>query len=105
MIRYDPDLQGTLAFGTDSELALPKAFESAFPFAVHLLCNMYMEDTIASKLKDLGIRGLEAKQRMADIFGPTNPSLVSSNSSKQFWDSLSCLKDVWISRYTSILQK
>ena len=99
MIRYDPDLQGILAFGTDGELALSKAFESAFPFAVHLLCDMHMEDTIASKLKDLGIRGLEAKQYMADIFGPTNPSLVSSNSSEQFWDRLSCLKDAWISRH------
>lgn len=84
MIRYDTDLQGILAFGTDGELALSKAFESAFPFAVHLLCDMHMEDAITSKLKDLGIRGLEAKQYMANIFGPTNASLVSSNSSEQF---------------------
>ena len=86
MIRYDPDVQGILAFGTDVELALSKAFESAFPFAVHLLCDMHMEDTIASKLKDLEICGMEAKQYMADIFGPTNASLVSNNSSEQFWD-------------------
>ena len=51
MIQYDPDLQGMLAFGTDGELALSKVFESAFPFAVHLLCDMHMEDTITSKLK------------------------------------------------------
>ena len=103
MIRYDPDLQGILAFGTDGELALSKAFESAFPFAVHLLCDMHMEDTIISKLKDLGIRGLEAKQYMADIFGdksdPSSQSLVSSNSSEHFRDRLLCLKDVWISRH------
>ena len=73
MIRYDPDLQEILAFGTDCELALSIAFESAFPFAVHLLCDMHMEDTIISKLKDLGIRGLEAKQYMADILGD-NPT-------------------------------
>ena len=103
MIRYDPDLQGILAFGTDGELALSKAFESAFPFAVHLLCDMLMEDTITSKMKDLGIRGLEAKQFMADIFGsksnPSLPSLVSSNSSEHFWESLLRLKDVWINRH------
>ena len=103
MIRYDPDLQGILAFGTDGELALSKAFESAFPFAVHLLCDMHMEDTITSKMKDLGIRGLEAKQFMADIFGsksnPSLPSLVSSNSSEHFWESLLRLKDVWINRH------
>ena len=103
MIRYDPDLQGILAFGTDGELALSKAFESAFPFAVHLLCDMHMEDTITSKMKDLGIRGLEAKQFMADIFGsksnPSLPSLASSNSSEHFWESLLCLKDMWINRH------
>ena len=88
MIRYDPDLQGMLVIGTDGELALSKVFESAFPFAVHILCDMHMEDTITSKLKDLGIRGLEAKQYMADIFGstsnPSSPSLVSGNSSEKF---------------------
>lgn len=103
MIRYDPDLRGILAFGTDGELALSKAFESAFPFAVHLLCDMHMEDTITSKLKDLGIRGLEAKQYKVDIFGgqcdPSSPSLVSSKSKEEFKDRLTRLKDKWICRH------
>ena len=105
MIRYDPELQGVLSFGTDGELAFSKAFESAFPFAVHLLCDMHMEDTITSKLKDLGIRGSEAKQYKHDIFGNSSnlssPSLVSSKSSEEFCEHLSSMKEEW----TNISQK
>ena len=104
MIHYDPELQGVLAFETDGELALSKAFESAFPFAVHLLCDMHMEDTITSKLKDLGIRGSEAKKYKQDIFGNSSnlssPSLISSKSSEEFRERLSSMKDEWISRYS-----
>ena len=104
MIRYDPELQGVLAFGADGELALSKAFESAFPFAVHLICDMHMEDTITSKLKDLGIRGSEAKKYKQDIFGNSSnlssPSLISSKSSEEFRERLSSMKEEWISRHS-----
>ena len=105
MIRYDPALQGILAFGTDGELALSNAFESAFPFAQHLLCDMHMEDNISSKLTELGIRGIEAKQFMADIFGSLSSSvsptasLVSSKTKEGFLERLECLKEPWIARH------
>ena len=98
MIRYYPELQGVLSFGTDVELALSKAFESAFPFAVHLLCDMHMEDTITSKLKELEIRGSEAKRYKHSIFwnssNPSSPSVVSSKSSEEFRERLSSMKHV-----------
>ena len=102
MIRYDPALQGILAFGTDGELTLSKAFESAFPFAQHLLCDMHMEDNINSKLTELGIRGTEAKKFMGDIFGSPScltAGLVSSKSKEEFLERLECLKDDWIARH------
>jgi len=42
---------------------------------------MHMRDSIAMKLKDLGVRGLEAKQYMSDIFGDSNvPGLVAKHN-------------------------
>jgi len=100
MIRHEPDLLGVLAFGTDGEIALYQALESAFPFATHLLCDMHMQDTMSSKLKDLGIRGLESKQYMADIFGDSSVNgLVASPTKEHFAKKLSDLKEQWIVRH------
>ena len=34
------------------------AIRSAFPFAVHLLCDMHMKDGASAKLTELGIHGV-----------------------------------------------
>jgi hypothetical protein len=73
-----------------------KKFQSAFPFAIHLLYDMHMEDTIASKLKDLAIQGTAAMEYMADIFGnrcdPSIQCLVDSKSKEQFNERLISVK-------------
>lgn len=61
------DLTEVLAFGTIGKLALLKAFPRAFSFGVHLLCDMYMEDTITAKLQDLRVRGTEALQYTYEV--------------------------------------
>ncbi|CAB3997479.1 Hypothetical predicted protein [Paramuricea clavata] len=65
---------------------------------------MHMEDTITSKLRELGIRRSDSQQYMSDIFGQRNEasskkSLVESSSREEFVKRLEALKDTWINQH------
>ena len=91
MIRYEPDLRGILAFGTDEEVPLYSAFKSALPFAIHLLCDMHTKDSISSKLSEQGIRGPLARQYMTEIFG--NGQQLVNSTEAEFRERMENLKE------------
>ena len=51
MIKLNPEIRHTLAFGTDGEKALSDGLGWSFPGAQHLLCDLHFRDNISSKLK------------------------------------------------------
>ena len=102
MIRYEPDLRRILAFGTGKEVPLYSAFKSALPFAVHLLCDMHMKDSISLKLSELDIRGPLARQYMTEIFGngqQRGQRLVDRSTEAEFSERMENLKEGWTTRH------
>ena len=68
-MQLNPKLKIILCYGTDEEKKLYKAFGTVFPFAIHLLCDIHMEDNIMRKLTDLGIQKSLANDYKKEIFG------------------------------------
>lgn len=104
MIKYNPNLQGLLVYGSDGEKNLSDAFDSCFTKSKHLLCDIHMKDNIKKKLADLNIKGEEAKDYINDIFGrqiqsEKVPGLVDCFSSDEFDEKLESLKPLWIERH------
>ena len=62
------------AFGTDGELALPNAFENAFPNAMHLRCFKNFRDNIQSKFMSLNLEALSSEEILGDKLIPNRPS-------------------------------
>lgn len=67
---------GTLTYGTDSECALERGFESVFPIKdgcsgdnIHLRCFDHAQDDISRKLKSLKVNGEERKKIIREILG------------------------------------
>lgn len=46
VVQLNPKLKNILCYGTNEEKNLYKAFGTVFPFAIHLLCDIHMEDNI-----------------------------------------------------------
>ena len=90
---------GILAFGTDGEEALVKAFKQQLQFAVHLRCFRHMRQDIKQKLTaDMGFPADIASEVLADIFGnkegPTFfEGLVDCNSEDEYDSKLSMLEE------------
>ena len=59
-----------LAFGTDGEEALVKAFKQQLQFAIHLRCSRHMRQDIKRKLtSDMRFPTDIVSEILADIFG------------------------------------
>ena len=70
LLGIAPKLVGVLAFGTDGEEALVKAFKQQLQFAVHLRCFRHMKQDIKRKLtSDMGFPSDVVRELLADIFG------------------------------------
>lgn len=107
MIKHNSNLTNILAFGTDGEHNLQRAFEIFLPNAIHLLCDMHMKDNIKSKLSKLQIT--KAASYMQDIFGKDfeqerQPGLIDAISSDDFDNRLFQLKDKWTARHINGLE-
>lgn len=101
LVSLCPSLSNLLAFGTDGEETLIKAFSQQFPRAVHLRCFRHMKGDIRRKLTvDLKLPEGVAGLFVADIFGckvgPTfHEDLVDSISEDDFFANLASVKNKW----------
>ena len=101
LLGIAPKLAEILAFGTDGEEALVKAFTQQFKFAIHLRCFRHMKQDVRRKLNtDMGFPTDIIAEFLADIFGsregPTFfEGLVDSRSEKEFDSKLSLLQEKW----------
>ena len=106
MIKYNPNLQGLLVYGSDGEQNLSDAFDSCFPKSKHLLCDIHMKDNIKRKLCNLGINGKEAQEFLKDIFGKQVqtqkiPGLVDCFNSQEFDNRLEYFRPIWSARHSN----
>ena len=69
MIKHNPRLSGVLVTGSDGEKALKDALIIGFSSAVHLLCDIHMEDNVRAKLLKFNMPSDVIDQYMTDIFG------------------------------------
>ena len=101
LLGITPKLMGVLAFGTDGEEALVKAFKQQLQFAVHLRCFRHMRQDIRRKLiTDMGFPDDIFSEILADVFGkregPTFfEGLVDCNSEDEFNNKLDMLEERW----------
>lgn len=104
MIKYNPNLQGLLVYGSDGEKNLSDAFDFCFTKSKHLLCDIHMKDNIKKKLTDLSIKGEVAKEYIHDIFdkqiqSEKVPGLLDCFSAEEFDKRLESIKPFWIKRH------
>ena len=102
LISLRPALCNIIAFGTNGETELYKAFAVIFPYALHLRCFHHYRGNLSSKLKDLGIPTTVAEM-LSKIFGRSEDQIhtegiVDANSSQNFRQRLEALQDVWDSQ-------
>jgi len=57
-----------LAYGTDGEATLVKAFKQQFCFAVHLRCFRHIKQDIQRKLNDMGFKANVVSEILSHIF-------------------------------------
>lgn len=86
-----------LAFGTDGEAALVKAFKTQFGFAIHLRCFRHMKQDIERKAHEVGFPSDVTKELLSHIFGiKTGPTLfeglVDCNSESEFESKLNLIE-------------
>lgn len=97
LVGITPKLTNILAFGTDGEEAVVKAFKQQFLFAVHLRCSRHMKQDIQRKLSvDMGF---PSDTIIAHTFGcksgPTFFEGLDTNSEREFDSKLQSLEAVW----------
>ena len=104
VVQLNPKLKNILCYGTDEEKNLYKAFGTVFPFAIHLLCDIHMEDNIMRKLTELGIQKSLANEYKKEIFGRRSgtvrePGLVDCLTEQDFQHQLDLLRPLWDKRH------
>ena len=75
LIGLKPSLRNVLAFGTDGECELIKAFTNNFPNAIHLRCFRHFKTNLSSKLKDLAVPSSITDEFLLKVFGKTEDSI------------------------------
>lgn len=103
LVSLRPALRNVLAFGTDREEELYKAFETQFPNVIHLRCFRHYHANLKKKLLDMSIPSDVTDMFLQDIFGKTSDGvhsegLVDANNSADFMGRLDALKNVWDTR-------
>ena len=104
MIKHNPRLSGVLVTGSDGEKALKDALNIGFSSAVHLLCDIHMEDNVRAKLLKFNMPSDVIDQYMTDIFGRRLKSqqlkgLVDCSSASELMQTYQNLKASWITRH------
>lgn len=106
MLKYCPELQRLIVYGSDGEKNITDSFDTCFSFSKHLLCDIHMKDNIVKKMTALNIVGETGTQFLNEIFGKQigqlkQRGLVDSNSTEEFDQSLDILKDKWSERHSN----
>ena len=109
LISFNKKLRGLLAFGTDGDEALIKAFSHNFPFAMQLCCHLHMKKNIHAKLGERGLPSSVSEEYLSDIFGKHvyntyEEGLINAVSSFDFENPLYNCKDVWNTREAEYLR-
>ena len=96
-----PDLKDLLAYGTDDEEALSGAFAENFERTTHLLCSIHLRKNVENRLIELGIKGKEKDDVLADIFGRQvgevyEHGLCDAKSPENFRCQMEHLKEKWL---------
>ena len=100
LIGLKPSLRNILAFGTDGESELIKAFTTNFPNAIHLRCFRHFRANLSSKLKDLAVPSSIADEFLLEIFGKTEDGIhtegiVDAEDLEAFQGKLEALQEKW----------
>ncbi len=103
LVSLRPALRGVIAFGTDGEEELYKAFSMQFPNAVHLRCFRHYRANLERKLRDLCLPSEVCNAFLDDVFGKTadgvhSEGLVDSQDSGEFMARLESLQSMWNER-------
>lgn len=93
LVGLNPTFASILAFGTDGEEAVVKAFKQQLTHAIHLRCFCHMKQDIQKKLCEDGFPGDAVSEIIAHIFGvkqgPTlHEGLVDAHSEAEFMSKL-----------------
>jgi hypothetical protein len=97
MIKHNPLLSGVLVTGSEGEKPLKDALNIVFSSAVHLLCDIHIEDNVRAKLSNLNMPKDGINQYMTDIFGRRLENqqlkgLVDCSSANELMESYRNLK-------------
>jgi hypothetical protein len=108
LVSLKPELRNILAFGTDGEVELYKAFAAQFPNAIHLRCFRHYRANIKTKLNELDISSDKVDCFLEDIFGKSNEGihnegLVDCLDEDDFMGRLNALESIWNERELSCI--
>ena len=108
LIGITPSLARILAFGTDGELALVKAFKQQFCFAfkqqfcfaVHLRCFRHMSQDIQRKANDMGFPADATTELLSHVSGTKSgptffEGMIDCNSESEFEAKLLLVEAKW----------
>ena len=100
LVGLRPALSSVRCFGTDGEEPLFKAFQHAFPEAIHLLCSTHMRRNIKAKLTELAVDETTKQVVIADIYGKQVAThhiegLVDSRNEAEFDQGSRILYSKW----------
>ena len=103
LIGLKPSLRNILAFGTDGESELIKAFTTNFPNTIHLRCFRHFRANLSSKLKDLAVPSSIADEFLLEIFSKTEDGIhtegiVDAEDLVAFQGKLEALQEKWDDR-------
>lgn len=100
MVNLNPNLSGLLAFGTDGEHNVAKAFAEQFIFATHMRCKKHLEDNIESAMVRIGMSPKMRREMLLDIFGAKEGEtqffgLADATNASDFDNKLVLVEEKW----------
>ena len=98
LVSLKPSLSGLLAFGTDGEECLHKAFSAQFSKAQHLRCFLHFRDNMKRKLIEMKISNDGVIQIIQDVLGSYlrgKRGLVDARSAEELQSLFVALKSNW----------
>ena len=110
MLRLEPKVKDSTAFGSDAEKNVYRPFEDVLPFAHHLLCDLHMKDNIQAKLTKTNLNTLQVDAVVKDIFGKKigevfEPGLVDSLNPEDYDKMVEQLFVKWNENYVDSVKE
>ena len=110
LIGLKPSLRNVLAFGTDGECELIKAFTTNFPNAIHLRCFRHFKANLSSKFKDLAVPSSITDEFLLEAFGKMEEGIhiegiADAKNMEVFQGKLEALQKKWDDKEKLILEE